>query len=117
MQKKYIGSCHCQAVTYEVEGEFNEGMRCNCSHCQRKGFVLAFVEPDKFTLKSGEDNLTTYHFNKHHIDHTFCKTCGVQSFAKGHDGDGHHMVMINLNCLENFDLSTVKITEYDGKNV
>ncbi len=111
---KYHGSCHCGKVAYDVEADFTEAMRCNCSHCKRKGFLLAFVPLDKFNLVSGEENLTTYHFNKHHIDHTFCKTCGTESFAKGHDGNGNHMVMINLNCIEDFDITNLKIGEYDG---
>jgi len=117
--KKYKGSCHCQAVTYEVETEndFTEGMSCNCSHCQRKGFLLAFVEVDKFKLLSGADNLTTYHFNKHLIDHTFCKTCGVESFAKGEDGKGHTMYMVNLNCLEDFDITAIKVNDFDGRSI
>ena len=109
--KKYQGSCHCGAIKYEVEGEFNEGMKCNCSHCSRKGFLLSFVPKTQFTLLSGADNLTTYQFNKKQIDHVFCKTCGVQSF--GTSGD---MVAINLNCLEDFDTSTLTINEVDGKN-
>ncbi len=112
--KTYRGSCHCQAVTYNVTGEFTEGMRCNCSHCKRKGFLLAFVPDEQFTLLSGADNLTTYQFNKKHIDHTFCKTCGVQSFGHGHDGNGNYMTMINLTCLEDFDITTVTVNDYDG---
>jgi hypothetical protein len=115
--KKYTGSCHCKAVKYEVEGDFTEGMSCNCSHCKRKGMMLAFVPEAQFKLLSGEDNLTTYHFNKHHIDHTFCKTCGVQSFARGHDGKGNVMVSINLNCLEDFDTDSINITKYDGASI
>ncbi len=115
--KTYQGSCHCGVVKYEVKGEFTEGMRCNCSHCQRKGFLLAFVPESDFNLLQGKDNLTTYHFNKHHIDHTFCKTCGVESFAYGHDGNNHFMYMINLNCLENFDLTQIKVNPYDGRSV
>ena len=38
----YHGSCHCGAVTFEVEAEFTEGISCNCSHCKRKGMLLAF---------------------------------------------------------------------------
>lgn len=113
----YTGSCHCDAVAYEVTGTFTEGMRCNCSHCKRKGFLLAFVPESDFTLKSGADNLTTYHFNKHHIDHTFCKTCGVQSFARGHDGNGNYMVAINLNCLADFDTSALTINDFDGAGI
>ena len=106
----YHGSCHCQAVKYEVTAKFTEGMTCNCSHCKRKGLLLAFVPQTQFTLQSGEENLTTYHFNKKRIDHLFCKTCGVQSFAKSGD-----MVAINLNCLEDLNTEKLEVKKVDGK--
>ena len=115
--KTHNGSCHCGAVRYEVTADFTEGIRCNCSHCKRKGWLLAFVPVDSFTLLSGEDAQTTYHFNKHHIDHMFCKTCGVQSYSYGGDGAGNHMYAINLNCIEDLDLKDIKINEYDGASV
>ncbi len=111
--KKYHGSCHCQAVTFEVDGDFTEGMTCNCSHCKRKGVVLAFVPKSQFRLLSGADNLTTYKFNKKVIDHKFCKTCGVQPFGQAGD-----TVAINLNCIEDSDLDTESliIKKVSGKD-
>ena len=97
-----------------IEIDFTEGMRCNCSHCRRKGFLLAFAPDTAFTLLRGGDAQTTYHFNKHYIDHSFCTTCGVQAYGYGHDGNENYMFMINLNCLENFDLSNIKVNEYGG---
>ena len=32
---------------------------------------------------SGLDDLVDYRFNKHVIHHVFCRTCGVESFARG----------------------------------
>jgi len=113
----YKGSCHCGVVTYEVTGEFVESLRCNCSHCKRKGFLLTFVNVEHFLLKTGEENLTTYQFNKHHIDHTFCKTCGVQGFAYGHDGNGNYMYAINLNCLEDLDSYSLPMRDFDGASL
>ncbi len=110
----YRGSCHCGAVSYEVVAEFKEGMRCNCSHCKRKGFLLSFVPESSFTLLTGEGVLTNYQFNKKHIDHLFCSVCGVQSFGRGKDATGNTMVAINLNCLEGFDTSAVVVQEIDG---
>lgn len=34
---KYRGSCHCGAVAFEVEGEIQSVLSCNCSICRRKG--------------------------------------------------------------------------------
>jgi hypothetical protein len=30
----------------------------------------------------------SYKFNKHNIDHVFCKSCGINSFAHGKGRDG-----------------------------
>ena len=58
--KTYRGSCHCGAVTYSVEGDIPDtAMSCNCSHCRRKGFLLAFVPIDQFRLESGADQLNS----------------------------------------------------------
>lgn len=111
---RYTGGCQCGAVAHTVAADFNKGIRCNCLHCKRKGFLIAFAQDSDFTLPRGADTETTYHFNKHHIDHTFCSTCGVQAYGHGHDGNDNYMIMINLNCLENFDLSSVTVAEYDG---
>ncbi len=79
--------------------------------------LLAFVPVDAFILISGEDAQTTYHFNKHHIDHQFCMTCGVQSFAHGGDGQGNYMYAVNLNCLEDFDSYGLPMKDFDGKSL
>ena len=36
------GSCHCGAVQFTVDGEPDQALECNCSHCARKGFLLWF---------------------------------------------------------------------------
>lgn len=113
----YQGSCHCGAVKYEVTGEFTSAIQCNCSHCSRKGFLLTFVPTENFKLLSGEDAQTVYHFNKNQIDHSFCKTCGVESYAYGHDENGNYMYAINLNCVDGIDRASLEITPYDGASV
>lgn len=110
----HTGGCHCGAVAYEVEGDLASAITCNCSHCKKKGVLLSFVPESAFTLKQGAENLTTYRFNKHVIDHQFCKTCGVQSFSKGKDSEGNTMIAVNLNCVEGIDTDAVNVTKYDG---
>ncbi len=107
----YQGSCHCQAVKFSVEADLTEGIECDCSHCYRKGLILSFVPKSAVTILSGEDKLTTYLFNKKHIHHTFCSICGVQPF-----GSADETVAINLRCLHDFDLSSVSIKPFAGKD-
>lgn len=113
---KYQGSCHCGAVKFEVEGNFTEGITCNCSMCHRKGTVLTFVPENQFTLLSGQGNLTDYQFGRKTIHHNFCKTCGVTSFASGATPTGEKMKAINLRCIDNLSLDSLKIQQVDGKS-
>jgi hypothetical protein len=34
--QKYVGSCHCGAVRFEIETDFPELTTCDCSICRRK---------------------------------------------------------------------------------
>ena len=113
---KYTGNCHCKKVSFEVETDLSSVISCNCSHCGIKSLLLNFVASDKFKLISGENNLISYKFNKHVIDHLFCNTCGVEPFAKGKDKEGHEVVSINVRCLNGINHEEISITKVDGKN-
>ncbi|MFT3734464.1 MAG: GFA family protein [Rhodocyclaceae bacterium] len=114
---QYKGSCHCGAVTFEAEGEIKNGLACNCSICQRRGSLLWFVPRTSFKLLSGADSLTTYTFNKHAIQHRFCKVCGILPFAEAAMPDGTPMSAINIRCLEGIDLDAIPVTHYDGRAI
>lgn len=114
--KHYDGGCQCGAVSYEVEVDLENTITCNCSRCQRMGFVLAFTPTENFQLKSGEDGLTEYLFNNHAIRHLFCKVCGVESFAYGTMPDGTKTVAINANCLSGVDPRALNSQHFDGKS-
>jgi hypothetical protein len=107
------GSCHCGAIAYTLDERPVEAMECNCSHCRRKGYLLAFVAPDSFHLEASGDAIATYTFNKHVIQHHFCKTCGCAPFGRG-AGPGGPMIAVNLRCAEDLDLDMLTIQKVDG---
>lgn len=110
------GSCHCGRVRFEVAGEFEQAMECNCSHCSRKGYLLWFVPLGDFRLEGDLGGLSTYHFNKHVIDHHFCPDCGCAPFSTGTAPDGTKTAAVNIRCLEGIDLSEVKRVPVDGRS-
>ncbi|MCS0632808.1 GFA family protein [Telluria mixta] len=112
----YQGSCHCGQVAYEVEGEIQGALACNCSMCQRKGSLLWFVPRAQFRLRTPEDAAATYTFNKHVIKHRFCPTCGIHPYAEGVDPKGNPMAAINLRCIEGIDLDAIPVQHYDGRD-
>lgn len=114
---QYKGSCHCGKVAFTVEGEVNEAMSCNCSMCSRKGSLLWFVPREKLTLLTPQQDASTYLFNKHVIKHRFCANCGIHPFGEGIDPKGNAIAAVNIRCLEDFDLSSVKVKAFDGRAV
>jgi hypothetical protein len=111
----YAGGCHCGKVRYEVEMDLSKPViACNCSMCGKKGTLLSFAPATSFKLLAGEDSLTSYKFNRKVIDHLFCSTCGVTSFARGSKPDGTPTVAINTRCLDGIDVQKLQITHYDG---
>lgn len=109
------GSCHCGAVAFDLEGEVTQAMDCNCSMCRRRGALLAFFPDEAFTLTTPEANYGTYRFNKGHIAHHFCTTCGIAPFSEGADPKtGAKMVAVNVRCLPDVDLSKLEVQQVDG---
>jgi hypothetical protein len=113
----YQGRCHCGKVAFEVEGELTGAMACNCSICSRKGSLLWFVARDKLRLLTSEEDLGTYMFNKHVIKHHFCPTCGIHPYGEGVDAKGKRKAAVNIRCLENIDLASVAVQNFDGRSM
>jgi len=111
------GGCHCGAVRYTVELDRGATVQsCNCSMCGKAATLLSFVPAERFRLERGADATTDYLFNKHHIHHLFCQTCGIKSFARGAGPDGKPMVAVNVRCLDGFEPSQFKVREFEGRS-
>lgn len=117
MNTKHQGSCHCGKVAFEVEGEIDSALSCNCSICRRKGSLLWFVPYDKLKLLTDEKAASTYLFNKHVIKHRFCAACGIHPFGEGVDPKGNRMAAVNLRCLEGVDLDAIPVKHFNGRAI
>lgn len=113
----YQGSCHCGQIAFDVEGEIEQVMECNCSHCSRKGYLLWFVPREKLRLSTPEADLSTYTFNKHVIKHHFCGECGCAPFGFGIDRSGAAMAAVNVRCLPDVEPSKLKVVQIDGRSL
>ncbi|NNL95195.1 MAG: GFA family protein [Xanthomonadales bacterium] len=113
--KFYSGGCHCGAVQYKVRLPANlEVHRCNCSICQKCGFLHLIVNAADFELIKGAGNLNEYNFNSGVARHLFCKHCGVKSFyvPRSHP-DGYS---VNFRCVDLPGSLACKIIDFDGRN-
>ena len=110
------GSCHCGRIAFEVEGQPSDVIECNCSHCQRKGYLLWFTGKAQVKLLTPESDMATYTFNRHVIQHKFCPTCGCAPFGFGVDPSGNATAAVNVRCLDNIDLTTLTRIPYNGRD-
>ena len=116
--KTHTGGCHCGAVRFEVDTAIEGAISCNCSICMKRGLVLAFAGAESFRLLKGEDALADYRFNTHKINHVFCKTCGVESFARGvNPKTGADVIALNLRCFDDIDLDAIPTRKFDGASL
>ena len=113
MLKTMEGGCHCGRVRFRVTADLTRVTDCNCSICTKKGFLHLIVQPERFELLSGRDELTTYQFNTRTAKHIFCKHCGIHPFyVPRSDPD---KIDVNVRCLDNIDLAAISPKPFDGK--
>lgn len=111
---KLEGGCHCGAVRFTCQtGEPPlSALRCNCSVCSMTGFIHLIVPHADFTLRKGEQDLTSYRFGSGTANHLFCRHCGVKSFYQPRSHP--EAWSVNSNCLD--DPPALDISDFDGRN-
>lgn len=81
----YQGSCLCQSVRYEIQGDIGPVSYCHCSRCRKangSAFLAASqVDPRNFTLVSGQENLGDYESSPG-VHRMFCKICASPLFSR-----------------------------------
>jgi len=115
---EYQGSCHCGCVSFKIVGPAIEnGVRCNCSICKRKGAIMsAFtIAPEEIEIQVQDDALGTYAFGSGVAKHHFCKQCGIYTFHQTLRKQGHYRV--NIGCLDGVDSTALPSDVFDGASI
>ncbi len=110
-------SCHCGAVTLEVEPSepLAHARRCNCSFCRRRGAATVSVPVGRLRVIHGADALTLYRWNTMTAEHWFCSICGIYTHHRRRSNPEEYGV--NLGTLEGVDPSAHEAIPWsDGVN-
>ncbi len=109
------GGCHCGAVRFEAElPQVVQAQACDCSICEKTGFIHIITPESRFRLLQGQDRITTYSFNTGTAKHTFCSVCGIKSFYRPRSNpDGWS---VNARCLDDADALDIRIEAFDGRH-
>jgi hypothetical protein len=80
MTNKYVGSCLCAEVRFEVIGDFERFFLCHCGRCRKDtGSAHAanlFSSTATLNWVSGEDKIKTFHLPSTRHERSFCSECG-----------------------------------------
>ena len=110
--RQYLGSCHCGAVTFEIETDWPELTMCDCSICRRRNALMVKVHENRFRLLSGQEMLTEYRFHTMTARHFFCSTCGIYPFHRKRVTPDY--LGINVFCVEDFDPTGIPVRQAVG---
>ena len=73
------GSCLCNAIQYEIEGELGATMMCHCSKCRKANgsayAINAAVKTDQFHFIKGQELVSEFESSPG-VFRSFCKQCG-----------------------------------------
>jgi hypothetical protein len=112
MPRPYIVSCHCNAVRIEVDAEPADLRECNCSVCQRSGFLYWYLPGSAVRLLTESPRLSTYVRRYLGGSQHFCATCGTPILRTGYKNQS---VAVNARCLEGIDVFELETTRFDGR--
>ena len=108
------GGCHCGRVRFEVVAPARlKVLECNCSMCNKAGYLHLIVTADRFRLTTSDDALKSYSFNTHTAKHLFCSVCGIKSFyvPRSHP-DG---ISVNARCIDPETIEELTIEPLNGR--
>lgn len=120
MRKLHEGSCHCGAVRFRAEIDFEETptTRCNCSVCAKDRFWKVVIPAADFALLQGGEALPVYTFGRRAIRHRFCPTCGIKAFGEV-ELDGQPMIAVNVSLIDDLrptQLAALPLNYEDGRH-
>ena len=112
---KYIGSCHCKNIEFEIETDLKKIIQCNCSICIRRNAKMIIVPKENFNLIKGEKDLSLYQFNSNVAKHYFCMKCGIYTHHnRKSDPNG---MGVNLGCIDQIDSTGYEALSFDGRKL
>lgn len=80
MSNRYVGSCLCREVRFEIDGAFERFYLCHCEFCRKDtGSAHAanlFSSTASLTWISGEDKTRQFNLPATRHSKCFCSTCG-----------------------------------------
>ena len=121
---KYGGSCHCGAISVELETNTDpakiEVRECQCSFCRSHGAVSASDPNGRIRyIENTEDAIHLYRFGTRSCDFIICRHCGVYIGAVMNDPETNGYSTTQIKLFEDRALftKTSRHPDYDDETL
>ena len=109
-------SCHCGAVSLQVDRKPRQLTECNCSICRRYGALWAYYTRRSVRISAASpDSLAVYAWGGKTLEFYHCANCGCvmcheRSRKKGEDT----RVGVNARMMQPADIAGIRVRKLDG---
>lgn len=99
---RYRTTCHCTAVSIEMDRPIRQMTECNCSICRRYGALWAYQQRKAIRVFDTDKCLQSYRWGKESIEYFHCTRCGCVTHYEQTDKreDGSDMSAVNMRLID-----------------
>ena len=97
----YRGSCLCNAVTFEVDGDLGTIDACQCEQCRRwTGHYLVSTDVPRSALRVKGENKLAWFSSSEKVRRGFCSECGSSLFFDPLDQKKHDWIAVSMGAFD-----------------
>ena len=111
-----IGSCHCGAAHWTLEGDPGSITACNCTLCRRYGTLWAYdYEGERMAVSGPLSSYPRIDRSDPVLEILFCPTCAcVLGWRRLHLKDGRRRMAVNVRLAPPETVAHLPIDHFDG---
>jgi hypothetical protein len=112
-----IGTCHCGAAHWTLEGDPGPVTACNCTLCRRYGALWAYdYENERIRIVGPTVAYTRIGKANPALEMRFCATCGCVLCWRGLrlEEDGRRRMAVNVRLAPPESVAALPIDHFDG---
>ncbi|MEP5569735.1 MAG: GFA family protein [Halioglobus sp.] len=108
------GSCHCGAISFELDDQPEWLTQCNCSICRRLGTVWAHASVDKVKVQGDPDASLAYTWGDKELAFHTCKNCGSTTHWVACEPKEDAVMAVNTRLVDPEQIAEIRVRQFDG---
>lgn len=108
------GSCHCGAVSFQLNINPEWLTECNCSICRRIGGLWAHAETRDVRINCDENATISYVWGDKSIAFKSCSRCGCTTHWENLQAEQSARMAVNMRMADPAEIAGIPVRHFDG---